>query len=137
MLHSIGSSAKLSTKVYGYLKTNITFQRIFFLQNLFHLNVTSIFCPFLFLRSVQHFAAPLTVAHQAPLPIEFSRQEYWSAGAIFYFRGSSPSKYWAQVSCKSCIGKQIIYQLCYLGSIYINIPLIESLFCQCISINMK
>ena len=24
------------------------------------------------------FAAPLTVAHQAPLSIEFSRQEYWN-----------------------------------------------------------
>ena len=137
MLRSVGSSAKLSTKVYEYLKTNITFQRIVFLQNLCHLNVTSILSPFLFLSRVQHFAAPLTVAHQAPLPIEFSRQEYWSADAIFYFRGSSPSKYWTQVSWKSCIGKQIIYQLCHLGRFYINLPLIESLFCQCISINMK
>ena len=27
---------------------------------------------------VQHFATPLNVAHQAPLSMEFSRQEYWS-----------------------------------------------------------
>ena len=27
---------------------------------------------------VQLFAAPWTVAHQAPLSMEFSRQEYWS-----------------------------------------------------------
>ena len=27
---------------------------------------------------VQLFAAPWTVAHQAPLPMEFSGQEYWS-----------------------------------------------------------
>ena len=25
----------------------------------------------------QHFATPWTVAHQAPLTMEFSRQEYW------------------------------------------------------------
>ena len=28
--------------------------------------------------AVLHFAAPWTLAHQAPLPMEFSRQEYWS-----------------------------------------------------------
>ena len=27
---------------------------------------------------VRLFAAPWTVAHQAPLPMGFSRQEYWS-----------------------------------------------------------
>ena len=27
---------------------------------------------------VQLFAAPSTVAHQAPLSMEFSRQDYWS-----------------------------------------------------------
>ena len=27
---------------------------------------------------MQLFAAPWTVAHQAPLSMEFSRQEYWS-----------------------------------------------------------
>ena len=30
------------------------------------------------LSCVQLFATPWTVAHQAPLPMEFSRQEYWS-----------------------------------------------------------
>ena len=30
------------------------------------------------LSHVQLFATPWTVAHQAPLPMEFSRQEYWS-----------------------------------------------------------
>ena len=30
------------------------------------------------LRSVQLFATPRTVAHQAPLSMGFSRQEYWS-----------------------------------------------------------
>ena len=27
---------------------------------------------------VQLFATPWTIAHQVPLPMEFSRQEYWS-----------------------------------------------------------
>ena len=30
------------------------------------------------LSRVRLFAIPWTVAHQAPLPMEFSRQEYWS-----------------------------------------------------------
>ena len=30
------------------------------------------------LSRVQLFATPWTVAHQAPLPMGFSRQEYWS-----------------------------------------------------------
>ena len=30
------------------------------------------------LSSVQLFATPWTVAHQAPLSLGFSRQEYWS-----------------------------------------------------------
>ena len=30
------------------------------------------------LSHVQLFVTPLTVAHQAPLSTEFSRQEYWS-----------------------------------------------------------
>ena len=30
------------------------------------------------LSHVQLFAAPWTVAHKAPLSMEFSRQEYWS-----------------------------------------------------------
>ena len=30
------------------------------------------------LSHVQLFVTPLTVAHQAPLSMEFSRQEYWN-----------------------------------------------------------
>ena len=30
------------------------------------------------LGCVQLFVTPWTIAHQAPLPMEFSRQEYWS-----------------------------------------------------------
>ena len=44
------------------------------------------------LSRVQLFATPWTVAYQAPLFIEFSRQEYWS-GLLFPFsRGPSQSR---------------------------------------------
>ena len=44
-----------------------------------------------------------TVACQASLSMEFSRQEYWSGAAIFFFRGSSQPRDWNWVSCISCI----------------------------------
>ena len=41
------------------------------------------------LSHVQLFATPWTVAHQAPLSLEFSRQEYWS-GLPFPSPGDLP-----------------------------------------------
>ena len=41
------------------------------------------------LSCVQLFATPWTVAHQAPLSIEFFRQEYWS-GFLFTTSGDLP-----------------------------------------------
>ena len=41
------------------------------------------------LSHVQRFAAPWTVAHQAPLSMGFSRQEYWS-GLAFPSPGDLP-----------------------------------------------
>ena len=41
------------------------------------------------LSRVQLFVAPWTIAHQAPLSIEFSRQEYWS-GLAFPDPGIEP-----------------------------------------------
>ena len=38
---------------------------------------------------VRLFETPWTVAHQAPLSLEFLRQEYWIWVAISYARGSS------------------------------------------------
>ena len=40
---------------------------------------------------VQFFVTPWTVAHQAPLFKEFSRQEYWS-GLPFPFPGDLPDQ---------------------------------------------
>ena len=42
------------------------------------------------LSHVQLFATPWTVAHQAPLPMGFSRQEYWS-GMPFPSPGDLPN----------------------------------------------
>ena len=42
--------------------------------------------------------ATRTVAHPAPLSMEFSRQEYWS-GLPFFLQGSSQAKDWTWVSC--------------------------------------
>ena len=41
------------------------------------------------LSHAQFFVTPCTVAHQAPLSMEFFRQEYWSGVAIAFYRGSS------------------------------------------------
>ena len=40
---------------------------------------------------VQLFATPWTVACQAPLPMEFPRQEYWS-GCHFLLQGICPTQ---------------------------------------------
>ena len=47
------------------------------------------------LSHMQVFATPWTVAHQAPLSMGFSRQEYWSglpspSQGIFLIQGSNP-----------------------------------------------
>ena len=42
------------------------------------------------LSCVQLFAAPWTVAHQAPMSMEFSRQEITGAGCHFLFQGIFP-----------------------------------------------
>ena len=62
------------------------------------------------------FATPWTVAHQAPLSREFSRQEYWKWNEMkwqschFLRQGkSSKSRDRTCASCVSCIGRQILY----------------------------
>ena len=57
---------------------------------------------------VQLFAAPWTVAHQAPLSLGFSRQEYWSGlcallWGIFLTQGSNPCVY------VSCTARWVLY----------------------------
>ena len=55
------------------------------------------------LSHVRLFATPWTVAHQAPLSMEFSQQDYWS-GLPFPPPGeSSPARDWTFISCVSSI----------------------------------
>ena len=54
------------------------------------------------LSRVLLFVTPPTVAHQAPLSVGFSRQEYWS-GLPFPTPGNG-----TRVSCVSCIGRRIL-----------------------------
>ena len=57
-------------------------------------------------QSLWLFLTPWTVACQAPLPMEFPRQEYWGGLPIAYSRGSSQSRDWNWVSCT---GRWILY----------------------------
>ena len=58
---------------------------------------------------VRLFAIPWTVAHQAPLSMEFPRQEYWSR-LPFPSHGDLPNPGIKPVSLyDSCIGRQVIY----------------------------
>ena len=66
---------------------------------------------------VRLFATPWTVAHKAPLPMGFPRQEYWSA-LPFPSPGDlpDPGTKPSLIACVSCIGRQILYQLSCEGS---------------------
>ena len=58
---------------------------------------------------VSDSATPGAVAHQAPLSMGFSRQEYWSEWvAISSCRGSSWPRDQTHISCGS-FGRQILY----------------------------
>ena len=59
------------------------------------------------LSCVQLFATPWTVAHQASLSMEFSRQEYWSGMQIFPTQGSNQG-------LPNC--RQILHYLSHQGS---------------------
>ena len=55
------------------------------------------------LSRVQLFAIPWTVACQAPLSMEFPRQEYWSGFPFPPRGGSSQFRDRTHVSCISCV----------------------------------
>ena len=64
-------------------------------------------------HKVQLFMNPWTVALQDPLPMEFSRQEYWTGMLISHSRGSSWPRDRICVSCVFCIGKWIFFFFFY------------------------
>ena len=61
------------------------------------------------LSHVQLFATPWTVARQAPLSMEFSRQEHWSGLPVPTLGYLSDSRIKPTSLCVSCVGRQIIY----------------------------
>ena len=63
------------------------------------------------LSRVPRFVTPWTVAHQAPLSMQFSRQEYWEWVAIPSSRGFSRPRNRTHVSCVSCFGRWVLYQM--------------------------
>ena len=66
-------------------------------------------------KSSLTLATPWTVACQAPLSLEFSRQEYWS-GLPFPSPGDLPNPSQTQVSCI----RQILYQTSYEESLTVS-----------------
>ena len=66
------------------------------------------------LSRVQLFSTLWTAAHQAPLSMEFSRQELQGIlqailSAISFSRGSSQPRDRTRISYVSCIGRQVHY----------------------------
>ena len=80
------------------------------------------------LSYVRLFATPWTVAHQAPLSMEFSRQEILEWVAISFFRGSFQSRDQTLVSCIFCIGRRILCHLSCPGSSVYAWSLVFSLY---------
>ena len=62
------------------------------------------------------FATLWTEAHQAPLPIGFSRQECWSGLPCPSPGGSSQSRDLTHISNVSCIGRWLLYHQHHPGS---------------------
>ena len=70
------------------------------------------------LNHVWLFVTPWTVAHQAPLSMEFSRQEILEWVVISFSKGSSRPRDQVHISC---VGKTDSLPLCHLGSLNLNI----------------
>ena len=62
----------------------------------------------LVLSDLQLSATSWIVAHQVPLAMAFSRQEYWG-GLPFPPPGDLPYPGTEPISCISCMGRQILY----------------------------
>ena len=63
-------------------------------------------------QSLSHvwlFAAPWTIPHQAPLPMEFSRQEYLLGPHFLPQVISVTPRIEPRISCISCVDRQILY----------------------------
>ena len=68
------------------------------------------------LSCVWHFETPGTVAHQAPLSMKFSRQEYWSRLPFLLPRDLPDPRIKPTSLNVSCIGRWVLYQLSHQGT---------------------
>ena len=71
-----------------------------------------------------------TVAHQS-LSAEFSRQEYWSGLPCPPPRNLSNPRIKPSSLTVFCIGRQVLYHSCHLGS-----PFINRVLCVCVCVSM-
>ena len=68
-----------------------------------------------FTSVVSNSETPRTVAHQAPLSMGFSRQEYTGVGHHVLLQGIFPPRDWTQVSYVFCISRWVLCHYCCLG----------------------
>ena len=73
-------------------------------------------CGLSYFSHVQLFATLWTIAHQAPLSMGFSRQEYWSELPYPPLEDLPWPRDRTCFSCVSCFGRWVLYPLSYLGS---------------------
>ena len=64
------------------------------------------------LQSCSTLCDPMTVAHQSPLSMRFSKQEYWSGLPCPPPRESSQPRDQTHVSNISCIDRRVLYHCC-------------------------
>ena len=94
-------------------KSDWFFKEIYKSNRIKRLFIAEILCSRSYFSRVQLFMTPWTVAHQAPLSVEFSRQEYWR-GLPFPSPGDLPRpRGRICISLVSCIGRQVLHHYCH------------------------
>ena len=94
-------------------KSDWFFKEIYKSNRIKRLFIAEILCSRIYFSRVQLFMTPWTVAHQAPLSVEFSRQEYWR-GLPFPSPGDLPRpRGRICISLVSCIGRQVLHHYCH------------------------
>ena len=76
------------------------------------------------LSCVQLFATSWTISYQAPLSMQFSRQEYWSGLPLPTPAESYQPRDQTHLSCISSTGRRILYH-CATGTFTVKIKLVH------------
>ena len=108
----------VSGLVFGSLK-HFEFIFVYGVRKCSNFILLHIFGGDLFTQSCPTLVIPWTVAHQAPLSMRFSRQEYWS-GLSFPFPGDLP-KHWIEPGCPAWQANSLPTELpfgCCIACIY-------------------